>query len=259
VTLGRRLVLADEQQEQRRAEKADRVEQDRNRRLQHGDQRAADAGPGDLRRRPARLQLRVALVDLVAVDERWQVGLVRDVEEHRHHAHDEADHVQLPDGQHAEQECDGDRQERGRTAQVREDQDRAPAQAIDPSSGGQADQHEWQELDRAEQRELERLDLEHDRRDERDREERDLGAELTDRLGCPQVSEVAVTDERLPGSGHGHRSSLAADGLTPERREANTRTGLCVNASRSARVASDRSAAVPSVPRARPPSPVRAG
>ena len=94
------------------------------------------------------LELGVALDELVALDQRRQVALVGDVEEHRQAAVDEADDVQLPDREGVEVEGDRDRRDRDRPAEVADDQDRPPAEPVDPDAGRQAEQDERQELDR---------------------------------------------------------------------------------------------------------------
>ena len=68
--------------------------------------------PITLGRRHRCLELRVGVDQLVAFDDRWQVGLVGDVEEDGHDAVDEADDVELPDRQRAERVGDRDRRQR---------------------------------------------------------------------------------------------------------------------------------------------------
>ena len=146
----------------------------------------------DERRRAARLELRVAVDDLVAVDDGRQVGLVRDVEEDRGAAIDEPDDVELPDREPIERECDQERQQRDGADEVTGDHDRTAPHAVDPDTRGQAQQDERQELDRREQAELERRHIQRRRRDQGQREQGDLGPEDADRLGRPQPHEVAV-------------------------------------------------------------------
>ena len=90
---------------------ADGVDDDRVGRGERGDQAAGHARPRDLRERDRELQLRVALDQILPLDERGQVRLVRDVEEDGedpdHELHDE----QLPDREHAERVGDRDRRE----------------------------------------------------------------------------------------------------------------------------------------------------
>jgi len=199
----RRLGPPDEEHEERRYDERDRVEEDRDRRGDDPDEVAGDARPSDLRGRLADLELRVALDELVALDDRRQVALVGDIEEHRQRSRDEGHDIELPDRQGAEQVGDRDRDEGEGPAQVARDHDRAAAEAIDPRPGRQREQDERQELDRAEQREREWLDLEDERRGERDRERADLRAEDADRLGRPDLLEVGVADETRAGRSGG--------------------------------------------------------
>jgi hypothetical protein len=124
VHLRRRLRPADPEHEDGRHDEAERVEEDRERRADEADQDARQPWPGDLRRGARDLELRVALDELVALDERRQVALVGDVEEDGQAAGDEADDVQLPDRQCVEGECDRDRDEGGGAAKVADDEDR---------------------------------------------------------------------------------------------------------------------------------------
>ena len=75
------LGLADTEQEQTRADEADGVEEHGVRGGEELDEHAAEPRAADLRGRAADLELRVAVDDLLALDERRQVRLVRDVEE----------------------------------------------------------------------------------------------------------------------------------------------------------------------------------
>ena len=112
----------------------------------------ASAGPGELGARARDLELRVAVDELVARHERRQVRLVGDVEEHRQHADDEADDVELPDRQRVEGVRERDRREQRRAPEVADDEDRPPRQAVDPDAGREAEEDERRELDDAEQR-----------------------------------------------------------------------------------------------------------
>ena len=116
--LGRRLGLADGEQEDGRGEEAERVEEDRDGRRQDADERAADRWPGHGRRRAADLELRVAVHQPVALDERGQVRLVGDVEEDGQHADAEADDVELEHRQDAEHVGDRDRGQQDGPAEV---------------------------------------------------------------------------------------------------------------------------------------------
>src|SRR6185437_10463561 len=82
-----------------------------------------------------------------------------------------------------------------RTAEIADDEHVAPAPAVDEDAGRQRQEHERQELDRAERRHFERTRMECDERYPRDRELRDLRAELADRLAGPELQEVAMTPQ----------------------------------------------------------------
>ncbi len=83
------------------------------------------------------------------------------------------------------------------------DEDRPAPHPVDPYAGGDGEQDERQELEDAEQAELEGAHLEGQHGDERDRKLGDLVAELADRLRRPQLHEVAVAPERSPRRGGG--------------------------------------------------------
>ena len=119
-TLGRRLAAADREDKASRDEEADRVDEDRERRGDRGDEHARDPRPGERGRGAAHLELRVAVHELLAGDERRQVRLVRDVEEHRQRADDEADDVELPDRECVEGVEERNRGERQSAADVRD-------------------------------------------------------------------------------------------------------------------------------------------
>ena len=131
---------------------------------------ARDSGPRDLCRGLADLELRVALDEPIALDDRRQVALVRDVEEDRQRAGHEADDVELPDREHAQGVSERDRRQGDGAAEVADDENRAAAETIDPRSGGQGEEDEREELDRPEQREPEGLHVEDQGRHERDRQ-----------------------------------------------------------------------------------------
>ena len=85
----------DERDEQRGAEVAQRIEEDRDRGLIGLDQEAGDGRAGDRRRGAGELELRVALDQLVALDDARQVRLVGDVEEDLQRAREERHDVDL--------------------------------------------------------------------------------------------------------------------------------------------------------------------
>jgi hypothetical protein len=133
---GQDLLFPDAEHVGRREQEADRVEEDRVGSGDRRDQSAGDARPGYLRRGHRRLELRVALDEARAVDERRQVRLVGDVEEHREHSDHELDREQVPHLEDAERPQQGDRCEQEGPRGVRDDQDRAPLEAVDPDACG---------------------------------------------------------------------------------------------------------------------------
>ena len=107
-----------------------------------GDEPAAEGGTGGLREGPRDLHLGVALHQLIAIDERWQVRHVGDIEEHRQRARHESDDIQLPDRQHIEGVRDRDGSEHQGSSDVAGDQDRPSPKAVDPRPGRQAEEDE---------------------------------------------------------------------------------------------------------------------
>ena len=146
---------SDSKHEHRRAYEADGVEQDRVRRGDRADECARQPRPRELRGRAADLELRVAFDEALPLDQRGQVRLVGDVEEHRAHADDESDGIELPDGQRVEGVREWNRPERERAPEIAEDEDRLSPQPVDPDPRGQREEKEGQELDGAEKRDLE--------------------------------------------------------------------------------------------------------
>ena len=126
-----------------------------------------------------------------------QVRLVRDIEEDGADAVDEADCVELPHRQRVQRVGERHGGQRDRAHEVRRDEDRPAGEAVDPDARGEGEEDERQEQERAEGGDLERARLQDGDRDERKREVRDLGAEAADRLGRPQLEEVAVAPEAL--------------------------------------------------------------
>src|SRR5205823_4727870 len=91
--------------------------------------------------------------------------------------------------------CQGNRSEQQRPRDVAEDEDRAPAQAVDPDPGRQAHEQEREELDRRQRGDLERAHVQHVDRDERQRQLRELRPELADCLRRPELDEVRMAPE----------------------------------------------------------------
>ena len=85
----------DQEHEQRRPHEAHGVGDDGQRGTDQLDQSAGQTRPRQLRGGPAALQLRVALDELIPLDDRRQVRLVSDVEEHGQDAVDERHDVEL--------------------------------------------------------------------------------------------------------------------------------------------------------------------
>ena len=208
VLLERRLLLADGDQERARDEEAHAVPHDGVRRRQELDQSACDCRARELPGRARHLELRVPVDEVLAIDERRQVRLVRDVEEDGQDAREEADHEQLGHGQVALEVDDRHRQEQKAASDVADDQHAAARQPVDPHACRQREEEEGQELDRAERGDRERRRVQQLDRDDRQRQLRDRRAELTDRLARPHLHEVAVAPERARRSTH-RRISVA--------------------------------------------------
>ena len=124
-----------------------------------------------------------------------QVRLVRDVEEDGADADHELQHHELPDVEDPDRPRDRDVGEEHGARGVACDQDRAAAQAVDPDAGGQREEHERQEAEQRRGRRTRAASRAGRRGEPRDREPRDLRAELADRLAGPELEEVAVTPE----------------------------------------------------------------
>ena len=110
------LFTPDDADEERGGEVARRVEEDGEGRLDGLDEEAGDRRPGDLRRGARELELRVALDQLVALDDVGQVRLVGDVEEDLERAGEEGHDVDLDEGEPAADERDRDGRQQHRAA-----------------------------------------------------------------------------------------------------------------------------------------------
>ena len=181
------LGLSDPEDEESRGEKADCVDQNRRRGLQQADEDTCEPRPTRLRRGTADLELRVPVDDLVTLDERGKIRLVRDVEEDGCDPDQKADAEQLPDRQCVEEVRDRDRREQTGPRKVAGDQDRSAWQTVDPDAGRQAHEQEWEKFDRGQRSDLESGRVQHVDRGERQRELADLRPELTDGLGRPEL------------------------------------------------------------------------
>ena len=177
------------------AKEADRVDEDRVWGCEELDEATAHARAADLSRRAADLELRVALDDLVALDERRDVRHVRDVEEDGADPDEEPDDEELSQRQDVGDVRDRDRREQRSAPEVARDEDRSARQPVDPDTCRKREEDERQELDDAERRDLERGRVEHEQRGKRERELGHLRPELADRLGRPELQEVRVPPE----------------------------------------------------------------
>jgi hypothetical protein len=192
LSVGFRSAGADRGSEGARDDEAERVHEHCVRSGDERDQSASQARPGDLRSRLRDVQLRVALDQMVAIHDLGEVRLIGDVEENRVDPDEEADDVQLGEREVAGGVHDRDREEKRGPAEVADDEHRATLQPVDPYASGEREEQEGQELDRLERRHLERRRIEGHERHPRDRELRNLRAELADRLTGPELQEVPV-------------------------------------------------------------------
>ena len=203
--------LADRQDQASRTEVADGIDKDCHGRGEEPDDPTAERLAKDLGRRLADLQLGIALDELVALQDRRQVGLIGDVEEDRHQPVHEPDDVQLPDRQAAQRIGDRDRHEHRGTTEVADDKDPPFREAIDPHARRQREQEEGQELDRRQQADFAGRRVQQHGRDERDRDLADLGTEQRDGRGRPEASEVLVSEQAPARDGRrGHWAPRAA-------------------------------------------------
>ena len=147
---------ADPEDEEAGCNEADRVDEYRIGRREDLDQDAREARSADLRCAARDLELRVALDDLIPLDERRQVRLVGDVEEDGADAHEEADDVELPERERVEDVRDRDRAEEHRAADVPGDEDSLPTHAVDPHACREREDDEREELDGRQRRDFER-------------------------------------------------------------------------------------------------------
>src|SRR5262249_24984101 len=143
-----------------------------------GDQRSGGARTRDLSDRDGELDLGVSVDEVVALDQRREIRLVRDVEEHGEDPDHELDGEELPDLENAERPEDRDEEEENGAGRVADDEDAATVQAVDPDTGWQREEDERQEAEDAEDGELEGRRVQLVEREERDRELRDLRTEL---------------------------------------------------------------------------------
>ena len=88
---------------------------------------------------------------MLAIDEKWQVRLIGEIEEDREDSDDELHCEQLPHREDAEAVSDRDRREQHSSSDVAEDQDRPASQPVDPDARRQRKDDEGQESERREQ------------------------------------------------------------------------------------------------------------
>ena len=192
------LTATNETDEQRGSKVAQRVERDRERRADELDEEAGDGRPGDRRGRARELELRVALDQLVALDDARQVRLVGDIEEDLERARQEGDNVDLDEREPVAEEGDRDGCQERRARDVGTDEDGPAPHPIDPHARRQREEDPRQEADDAEDAELEGISVQDQRGQQRHAEQRDLVAELADRLAGPELHEVALPPQARP-------------------------------------------------------------
>ena len=135
------------------------------------DEDASESWPGDLGRRATDHELRVALDDLVSLDQRRQVRLGGDIEEDGADPDQEGNHEKLRERQRVGDVGERDRCEQTCPAEIGRDQDRPSRQPVYPDARGQGEEDERQELDCGERGNLERARVQDEDRDERKREQ----------------------------------------------------------------------------------------
>ncbi len=184
-------------QQQRRKEERDRVDQDRDRRGEPMDERAGDARTHELRRGIRNADLRVRLDQVAASDTLGHEDLVGRPADDRARAHEESHDVEERHREHAEPGAHRHREQRQAAPDVGRDDDRQLRQAVDQHAGEQAEERERQRFQRGEDAHFERRGVQHQRRGERQREERDLAAEVRDRERAPQFHEVGIAPQAV--------------------------------------------------------------
>ncbi|HZC75550.1 MAG TPA: hypothetical protein VE220_06210 [Gaiellaceae bacterium] len=115
------LAVAHPHHEHARGDEADGVGEDRVRRGQDRDQTAGEAGACDLRDAHGQLQLRVPVDQVLSLDQRREVRLIRDVEENGEDADRELQDEELPHPQLARRPEDRDQREQHRARGVADD------------------------------------------------------------------------------------------------------------------------------------------
>ena len=122
----------------------------------------------------------LASTQLVALDDRRQVGVVGDVEERRQDRARKATTNSWAKRQQPPSARDRDRAEQDGPAEVGPDHHRPPAEPVDPGAGDEPDHERRDELEAAQHGDLDRPGAEHEDRHERQRDPGDERAEDRD-------------------------------------------------------------------------------
>ena len=173
-----------------------RVEGDGDGRGERLDEEAGEAGSGDLGDGFGEGKLGIGGDEILALDERGDVGLIRHVEEDRQQTRYAGDDVELGHAERAAHRRDGDGGEDGGAAEVGEDEDGASFEAVRPRSGEEAEEEDGDSGDSAEDAHLEGSRAQDQDSNERKRGAGDAGADLRDRLAGPELYKLAVAPER---------------------------------------------------------------
>ena len=118
-----------------------------------------------------------------------QVGVVGGVEERRQDRREPGHDQQLREGQDPEREGDGHGPEQDRPPEIGPDEHRPPAQPIHPRAGHEPEDERRAELQRAQERDLDRPGAQHEDRRQRQGDPRDERPEDRDRRGGPDADE----------------------------------------------------------------------
>ena len=135
VSCRRHLLVADPVHEERRPQEAQCIEPDGQRRADQLDQATGDRRSSDHRDGLRRLQLGIALADVLGLDDLGQVALVGHVEEDRARADHHGHHEHLPERQCAHRPRHRQRGQGGGAHQVAPDQDVLLVPTVDPGPG----------------------------------------------------------------------------------------------------------------------------
>ena len=193
-------------QRERGAEEGDRVGDQQHRCGEDGQEQTGQTGATDAADLARGLQQRVAGAHERPREQNGHEALIRDIEEHRCDADHRGDDDQMPDLERAREPQHRHRREEQRTNEVGGDHHAALAHAVDPRAGGQPHDEERRRLSRRQNADLELGGVQQRDSDDGDRELRELGAELTDRVPAPEPEEVAIAQQEAAwGVGRGIR------------------------------------------------------